>query len=94
MMEQLPDDLLRMIIRFIPRNDTAQLIHNSELITLKYVRRYKFKVNEHYDYETRIWSELKPSHLKSVFYGDGRMIRRTAISKGQKIILKNIDIIL
>lgn len=91
MMERLPDELKREIIRFIPRNDTAQLIHDSKSLSLKYVRRYMFQTNEHY--EQRIWSELKPSRTMSVFYGDIRRIRRTTISLGQRVMLRSHGII-
>ena len=91
-MEDLPTDVQRVILRFIPRNDTAQIIHDSQhLLSLKYVRRFMF--GENILYEQRIWDELKPVHLKSVFYGDTKKITRTQISKGQYVKLRYWNII-
>ena len=92
-MEQLPIELKRQIIKFIPRHDTAQIIHESRyLLSLTYVRRYIFEDNP--VYEQRIWDELKPIHLRSMFYGDTQKITRTKISKGQYIKLQNKNIII
>lgn len=93
-MEQLPIELKRQIIKFIPRHDTAQIIHESRyLLSLTYVRRrYIFEDNP--VYEQRIWDELKPVHLRSMFYGDIQKITRTKISKGQYIKLRNKNIII
>lgn len=92
-MEQLPDEVKRQIVRFIPRHDTAQIIHDSRyLLSLKYVRRYMFEENPLY--EQRIWDELKPDHLRSIFYGDSQQIIRSQISKGQYIKLKIKGIII
>lgn len=91
-MENLPVELKREIIKFIPRNDTAQLIHDSSCnLSLKYVRRFIFQDNPLY--EERIWNELKPVHLKSLFYGDTKRITRNLISKGQYIQLRSIGVI-
>tara|TARA_Y100000389_G_C17340916_1_gene453273 strand:+ start:744 stop:1019 length:276 start_codon:yes stop_codon:yes gene_type:complete len=87
-MEQLPEDIKREIIRFIPRHDLAQIIHDSRcLISLTYVRRWMFDspVNEE-----RIWGELNPVYLRSIFYGDTHKITRSKISKGQIIKLKRM----
>lgn len=92
-MELLPDEIKREIIRFIPRHDTAQIIHDSRyLLSLKYVRRFMFEDNP--IYEQRIWDELKPVHLRSIFYGDTQKITRSKISKGQYIMLKGNGIII
>ena len=92
-MEQLPIELKRQIIKFIPRHDTAQIIHESRyLLSLTYVRRYIFEDNP--VYEQRIWDELKPVHLRSMFYGDIQKITRTKISKGQYTKLRNKNIII
>lgn len=92
-MELLPDEIKREIIKFIPRHDTAQIIHDSRyLLSLKYVRRFMFEDNP--IYEQRIWDELKPVHLRSIFYGDTQKITRSNISKGQYIMLKGNGIII
>ena len=91
-MENLPVELKREIIRYIPRNDTAQIIYDSSCnLSLTYVRRFMFEENPLY--EERIWNELKPSHLKSLFYGDTKKITRNLISKGQYIHLRKIGVI-
>lgn len=91
-MEDLPTDIQRVIVKFIPRNDTAQIIHDSRyLLSLKYVRRFMFGGN--ILYEHRIWNELKPVHLRSMFYGDTKKITRTEISKGQYIELRRWNLI-
>lgn len=91
-MENLPLDIQREIIRFIPRHDSAQIIYESRhLLGLTYVRRYVFEGNPLY--EERIWNQLKPSHLKSLFYGDTKKITRNLISKGQYIHLRKIGVI-
>ena len=45
-------------------------------------------------YEQRIWDELKPVHLRSIFYGDTHKITRSKLSKGQYIMLKGNGIII
>ena len=91
-MEDLPIELKREIIKYIPRNDTAQIIYDSSRnLCLKYVRRYMFQDNPLY--EDRIWNELKPVHLRSMFYGDTKRITRNLISKGQDIELRSIGVI-
>ena len=91
-MEDLPIELKREIIKYIPRNDTAQIIYDSSRnLCLKYVRRYMFQDNPLY--EDRIWNELKPVHLRSMFYGDTKRITRNLISKGQYIELRSIGVI-
>lgn len=86
-MEQLPIEIKREIVRFIPRHDTAQIIYDSRnSISLNYVRRYNY---ENYPlYEERIWDELKPEKLNTLFYGDQEMIVRSNVSKGQHIKLR------
>lgn len=87
-MEHLPIDIQREIIKFIPRHDSAQIIYDSRhLLSLKYVRRFLFEDNP--AYEKRIWDELKPTHLRSAFYGDAHKITRSQLSKGQYIYLKH-----
>ena len=91
-MEHLPIEIQREIVKFIPRHDSAQIIYDSRyLLSLKYVRRFLFEDNPFY--EGRVWDELKPTHLRSVFYGDTQKITRTQISKGQYIKLKRRDLV-
>jgi hypothetical protein len=86
-MEYLPIDVQREIIKFIPRHDSAQIIYDSRyLLSLKYLKMSYFKDKP--IYKLRIWDELKPFHLRSVFYGDSQKITRTQISKGQYVRLK------
>lgn len=86
-MEHLPIEIKREIVKFMPRHDTAQIIYDSRNnISLNYVRRYNY---ENYPlYEERIWDELKPEKLKSLFYGDKERIVRSNVSKGQHIRLR------
>ena len=86
-MEQLPIDVKREIVKFIPRHDTAQIIHDSRHnLSLYYIRGYKYENTPLY--HKRIWQELKPETLKSLFYGDNKQITRSSVSKGQLIKLQ------
>lgn len=86
-MENLPDELKREIVKFIPRHDSAQIIYESRhYLSLKYVRRYRLLDNPLY--EQRIWKELKPTTLGTLFYGDSQQIARSDVSKGEHIKLK------
>lgn len=88
----LPYDVRREINRFIPRHDMAQIFYeSSNTISLKYVRKYHFENN--ILNEKRIWKELSPVHLKSIYYGDQNKILRREISKAQHILLKKNKII-
>tara|TARA_Y100000389_G_scaffold178371_1_gene191487 strand:+ start:3459 stop:3734 length:276 start_codon:yes stop_codon:yes gene_type:complete len=91
-MESLPVELQRIIVRFIPRNDCAQLIYDSKKdLSLKYTRKYKFEKQLYID---RIWEYLKPTSLKTIFYGgENKIIVRNSISKGQYIDLNNMNIL-
>uniref|UniRef100_A0AB39JG12 F-box domain-containing protein n=1 Tax=Florenciella sp. virus SA2 TaxID=3240092 RepID=A0AB39JG12_9VIRU len=91
-MESLPLELQRIIIKFIPRNDCAQLIYDSKQeLSLKYIRKYKFGKQLYID---RIWEYLKPTSLKTIFYGgEKKLIVRNSISKGQYIHLNNMNIL-
>jgi len=90
-MNTLPNELKREIIKFIPRNDTAQIIYDSRhLLSLKYVRRFVF---DNSVYEDRIWNELKPVQLRSIFYGDTQKITRTNISRGQHVHLRHMNVL-
>ena len=94
-MDDLPIELKREIVKFAPRHPTAQIMHDSrQALSLNYVRRFKYE-NDHFPYYQRmfIWDELKPSKLKSIFYGDTQKITRSNISKGQYIKLRNLGII-
>jgi hypothetical protein len=91
-MGHLPVEIQREILHFIPRHPTAQIIYDSKhVLSLKYVRRFLFEDN--LLYEKRIWDELNPVHLRSIFYGDTQNITRTQVSKGQYIQLKHYGII-
>jgi len=86
-MENLPNELKREIVKFIPRHDTAQMIYDSSRnLSLYYVRMYKYE--DRPLYHKRIWEELKPETLKSLFYGDSKQIIRSNVSKGQHIRLR------
>lgn len=86
-MEHLPIELKRVIVKFIPRHDAAQIIHDSgRNVSLYYVRRYKYE--DRPLYHKRVWEELKPEALKSLFYGDSKHIIRSNVSKGQHIRLR------
>lgn len=87
----LPIELQRLIIRFIPRNNTAELIHKSKhLLSLNYVRKIMF---DNPLYKSRIWQELKPVQLRSIFYGDTQQITRNCISKGEWYRLRRFNIV-
>ena len=62
----LPIELKRAILRFIPRNETAQIMHEQESLSLQYVRNYKYSPL----YKNLIWECLKPYQVKSLYYGD------------------------
>lgn len=87
-LKNIPPELRRIIIRFIPRSKTAKIIHNSlsNIISLKYVRIYKFS-------DTEVWNDLKPSTLQTVFYGDKKHIIRRDISRGERLRLMKYGII-
>ena len=91
----LPIDLQREIVGFIPRHPTAQIIYDSRnILSLNYVRRFNFETIYPPCYKRMfIWEELKPTNLKSVFYGDTKKIIRSNISKGQFIKLRSLGII-
>lgn len=88
-MNNLPIEIKRIIIKFIPRANSAQIIYDSKkYMALKYTRRFMFSNPL---YVERIWEYLKPSSLKSIFYGgDSKIIIRNSISKGQYIALRKI----
>ena len=86
-MENLPDELKREIVKFIPRHDNAQIIHDSRHnLSLNYVRRFRYF--ENILYHKRIWEELKPTTLGTLFYGDNQKIIRSNVSKGEHIKLR------
>jgi len=83
----LPIEIQKEIVQFIPRHPTAQIIHDSKhILSLNYVRRYKFDNN--LLYKKRIWDELNPVNMRSLFYGDTQKIARSLVSKAQYIKLK------
>ncbi len=86
-MDELPIELKREIVKFAPRHPTAQIMHDSrQTLSLNYVRGTNYE-------RMFIWEELKPSNLKSIFYGDTKIITRSNISKGQYVKLRNLGII-
>ena len=86
-MDELPIELKREIVKFAPRHPTAQIMHDSrQTLSLNYVRWTNYE-------RMFIWEELKPSNLKSIFYGDTKIITRSNISKGQYVKLRNLGII-
>lgn len=98
-METLPIELKREIVKFTPRHPAAQIMHDArQTLSLNYVRRYNFEdadFSQHQFGHRRmfIWEELKPSNLKSIFYGDTKKITRSNISKGQYIQLRRLGVI-
>lgn len=95
-MEKLPIEMKRKIVKFIPRHPTAQMIYDSRhRLSLTYIRRYNFENDFPATSLVRrmfIWEDLKPSNLKSTFYGDAYMIIRSNISRGQYIQLRHLGI--
>ena len=82
----LPDDIISLIICFIPRNKTAEIIHKYSFnLKLRYVRKFAFYKSA---CKYNVWNDLKPSNLLSIFYGDKKHIIRSNISKGQFVKLK------
>lgn len=79
----LPPELQRLVVRFLPRHVIAQAFHeNADTHTLKYVRRFQFN-QEH------MKEALRPSHLKSVYYG---RILRVKISQRENGLLYYMQI--
>lgn len=101
----LPLELQREIIRFIPRNETAEAMYKSRyMLKLRYVRRKEFlqplpscKDNIWEDivpfFRHNIGADIAPSKLQSMYYGDIYKIIRTDITKGQYIALRKIGIL-
>mmetsp|Transcript_21620 Transcript_21620/g.49810 ORF Transcript_21620/g.49810 Transcript_21620/m.49810 type:complete len:222 (-) Transcript_21620:236-901(-) len=79
---RLPTDILRYVRSFLPRNDTAQIVHtagkNNEL-GLRYLRNFQFSAGN----RRLVWSQLAPSTLGSDQYGDVHRITRHRISAGE-----------
>ena len=92
MFELLPEDLQRVVVRFLPRNDTAQLLHDmAGKLSLKYVRQFQL------DWHLGHFWELRPSLLRSIYYGSIESplrIIRTKISQKEKILLSEQNIII
>ena len=79
MLKDLPVELQRLVVRFLPRHPMAQLLHDSaHSLTLKYVRQFQF---EH----ERLKEDLRPSRLGSVYYG---RILRTKISQRERGLMQ------
>ena len=90
MFDLLPEDLKRVVVRFLPRNDSAQLLHDmAGKLSLKYVRHFQIK------WALGINEELRPSLLRSIYYGcpeSPLRIIRTKISLKEKMLLSNENI--
>ena len=83
MFDQLPLDLKREIIRYIPRNETAELIRGAPKLALQYIPNFMFKAR----YRS-IWDDIRPSTLGTFYYGNGAVIREK-ITKGERIRVKH-----
>ena len=78
MLKDLPPELQRLVVRFLPRHPVAQLLHeNGGSLTLKYVRQFQFE-------QERLKEDLRPSLLGSVYYG---RILRTKISQREHMLI-------
>ena len=91
----LPEDIRRLIVSFVSRSKSAEIIYRSfsdvKLGTeLKYVRVYKFTEDTYNKYN--VWNDLKPTTLKSIYYGDKNVVRRVCISKGESLRLSQLGI--
>ena len=90
MFELLPDDLKRIVVGFLPRNETAQLLHDmAGKLSLNYVRKFqlprKWQINE----------ELRPSLLRGIYYGCPELplrIIRTKLSLRERSLLSEQNI--
>ena len=84
----LPTGVVGHVLTYVPRNDTAQIMHDAckaDKLKLRYVRRMEM-VSKEYIYDT-----LAPSVCGSTMYGDeysGMMIIRTHISMGERVKLR------
>lgn len=83
MFDQLPVDLKREIIRYIPRNETAQLIHSAPKLALYYIPNFMFDPPHR-----SVWNDTRPSALGAMYYGNGAVIREN-ITKGERIRVKH-----
>ena len=87
----LPTGVVGNVLKHIPRNDTAQLIHDawqSGHLNLKYLRRFQISDD---DCRNEIFGQLAPSVCGSTVYGDEdapMLIIRTHISVGERIRLR------
>ena len=87
----LPTGVLGHVLTYIPRNDTAQIMHDAckaDKLMLKYVRRYM--MNERIE---EIYQALAPSVCCSTMYGDensSMIIIRTHISMGERVKMRSI----
>ncbi len=85
----LPIGVLGHVLTYVPRNDTAQIMHDaskSDKLKLRYVRRFLMtgKIE-------RIYQTLAPSVCRSTMYGDedsSMVIIRTHISMGERVKLR------
>ena len=85
----LPDELVREINSFRPRNDTAQIIVDAnaqDKLRLNYVIRTRS--NPH------VWQALRPLKIGSNTYGDDEApmrIIRNNVSYGEKMRLRAVE---
>lgn len=85
---ELPNDILHLIVMFLVRNITAEIIinsHNNNLLKLNHLQYNKF--NKHSKY---VWHELHPNKLMSTHYGDKiRISRINCIHKRKTYFFQN-----
>jgi hypothetical protein len=78
MLKELPPELQRLVARFIPRHQIAQLFHDmKDSLTLKYVRLFQFE-------QEWLTNELRPYLLGSIYYG---RILRVKISQREELAM-------
>ena len=89
--KQLPPGVIGNVLKYIPRNETAQLMmdaHKQDKLVLKYLRKYKVEEGH---YKDDLYSTLAPSVTGSNMYGDDgstMKIVRSSISVGEKIRMR------
>ena len=85
---KLPQGVIGIVLEFIPRNDTAQLLMDASKHD-KLVLKYLFPYNvEDGDYKNELFSTLAPSVIGTNTYGDkdsSMIIFRSGISIGEKV---------
>lgn len=87
LLARLPVDLRREIVRLVRRHEGAELLvaaFASGTVKLTYVKRNRFAARGN----SVVWQGLRPSVLKSAYYGGGAGvpgIARVGISKGEAL---------